>query len=651
MAQSRTCLATLDELPLPAVMLAPDGEILEVNDGYCAALKIADSKTVIGRSVFSFVDDETAAQMRRVFAALTPAAPSHIGHALKQEFDAGERRRIWQDTGIFDEEGRLTAIMAVFWDVTEEHRYNETLEELIRVTNDRSLDVDTILREILAIGYAYFDLPIAVLSRHTEEGVHLEVVISQIEIEGDDFIPHELAYCSITRETGGIVAIEDMDKTQYANTLFHRFRGLRSYLSNEIYIDGEFYGALSFAGPAPRSKPFSGEDVQLMRILVQWLTYALTRRRKVEALRASEEKYRFIYQNAPIMMHTVDSSFRITDVSDTWLKTLGYRREEVIGAHVTTFFVPASRQLMMAAAATVFEQPLQNAPRIMMRKDGTQVEVEASTLANPESTSASVLTVLVDVTDRNRAQRSLVRLNDGLRRTNEGLKRFNAIAAHDLQEPLRKIRLFGEVLDETLADIQDQEITEPLAVIRRSSNRLSKLVDDLLTFTRESQRGYQRLPIDLNRLAANAIEDLRSTPAGAPEKIELEPLPRVTGDPEPLQRMFKTLISNAQAYRRDGRDATMRLFAITLESGAVEIRLRDEAITLPEDVVKKIFEPFARLQAQAPSTGVGLAIAKSIAEGHGWTIEATSHAEGPGADFIVTIPAHDVIHPRVADHP
>ena len=650
LAQSQPSrIATLEDLPLPGALIAADGVLLDANDLYCAAFGFERDR-VVGTSIFDRLDADLVERTRAAFAALTLSSPNWTSPAQLLNLHGRERRRIFQGTGHFDEEGRLETMMLVFWDVTEEYRYNETLEDLIRITNDRSLDTTDVIKGILAIGHAYFSMSAGTITRYAEEGVYAEFRIRENLVKQGELIPHELAYASITHSRGNIVAIQDLDKTEYADAPFRSRIYMRSFLSAEIYVDGALYGALSFASPEARTEPFSNEDVQLIRILAQWLSYALLRRSKMEELGASEERYRFIYQNSPIMMHTVGEDLTISNVNRTWLETLGYDRDDVIGRPLLDFFSEASREEMRAVIERRVALPLVNAPRTMLRADGTVVEVEASTLSEPDASPLSVLTVLNNVTDRNRAQRSLARLNEGLRRTNEGLKRFNAIAAHDLQEPLRKIRLFSDVLEETLGDSDAPEIREPLTVIRRSSDRLSKLVSDLQTYTRETQRSFQRVPIDLNRLLGDVLERL-----APPESVRItiiDPLPQVAGDLTALDKLFTNLLANAIAEHSPKRPAVVLMFGEAKADGGARLTIRDNGTKPPTDRADRIFEAFSGpgRNDNGTDTSLNRAIAKSIVEAHGWEMRAEAAPDGEGTDFVIEIPPHQIIRRSVPDH-
>ncbi|WP_321333767.1 PAS domain S-box protein [Breoghania sp.] len=643
-------LASLGDLPMPATLLTADCVMLEANTAYCEAFGL-ELERIIGRSIFERADEETERVTRNYFARLSPSQSKLTTRPILQILHNRERRRIWQVTGLFDADGVLEKILILFWDVTEEYRYNETLEELIRITNDRSLDTDEVVEGILQIGHAFFRMTAGVISRCGPEGVTAEFQVRHDISPIGATVPLEYSYTSITHSRGSIVAIQDILKTPYADAPFHKRLNMRSFLSAEIHVDGKLYGALSFASPEARDIPFTDEDIQLIRILVQWLSYALMRRRRIAELRASEEKYRFIYQNSPIMMHTVDADMRITDVNKTWADTLGYSRKEVIGKPIANYLTEASKADLPDNIFDLIENPFVDVPFTTVRADGTLVEVEASTLVGSSSYPFTVLAVLNNVTDRNRAQRSLARLNEGLHRTNEGLKRFNAIAAHDLQEPLRKIRLFGDVLNEALSGIEDENVHHPLTVIQRSSERLTKLVNDLQTYTRETQRGVKRLPVDLNRLVSEALTSV-APPVEA--GIEISDLPQVTGDPKSLSSLFNHLLGFALSGNGDEGPRILRIESRVLEQGGALILITDNGSRLPGTHGERIFEPFARRRPTRASAdpiaseiGIGLAIAKSIVEGHGWQITASSNPDGAGTVFTIEIPAHQIIRRHI----
>ncbi|WP_321501418.1 PAS domain S-box protein [Breoghania sp.] len=643
-------LASLQDLPMPATLLTADGVMLEANPAYCEAFGL-EHEQIIGRSIFERANEETERLTRDYFGRLSPSQPNVTSRPVLQVLHHRERRRIWQLNGVFDADGALEKILILFWDVTEEYRYNETLEDLIRITNDRSLDTDEVVEGILQIGHAYFRMTAGVISRCGPEGVTAEFQVRHDISPIGATVPLEYSYTSITHSRGSIVAIQDIFKTPYADAPFRKRLNMRSFLSAEIHVDGKLYGALSFASPEARDAPFKDEDIQLIRILVQWLSYALMRRRRIAELRGSEEKYRFIYQNSPIMMHTVDADMRITDVNKTWTDTLGYSREEVIGRPIADYLTDASKADLPDNIFDLIENPFVDVPFTTVRADGTLVEVEASTLVGSSSFPFTVLAVINNVTDRNRALRSLARLNEGLHRTNEGLKRFNAIAAHDLQEPLRKIRLFGDVLTESLSGIEDENVRNPLTVIKRSSDRLTKLVNDLQTYTRETQRGVKRLPVDLNRLVSDTLTSI-VPPIEA--EIEISALPQVTGDPKSLSSLFHHLLGFALSGTQGESPRGLRIESRPLKQGSALLTITDNGSRLPGTQGDRIFEPFARRSPShasadpvASEVGIGLAIAKSIVEGHGWQITASANPDGAGTMFTIEIPAHQIIHRHI----
>ena len=443
-------IETLNQMPLPSCRMLPDSTIVEANAAYFQLLGYGETD-VIGRQATSFVEAKNADHLHHIFANLTPQNPSRRSAKQFLHTNGKDKWLVWNDTGIFNEDGTLRYVWSSCWDVTEEYRYGHALEELIHLTSDRSADAGKTLRGILAIGCDYYRTSIGVITRESEQGITpIHAFASENDVKLGEAIPYELSYASITFESENIVAIADLSKTKYKNDRFYKNNPLNKLISSVIYIDDERFGTISFASREASPGPFTTENIQFCRILVQWATFTLSREKQIEEISRNEEIYRQIFDVSPIMMHTISKDRRITNVNNMWAKTLGYSKQEIIGKDILDFVTPESAEVAKKEIKKMFNTAATGLVRNYKHKNGTIIETELATLDAKSTIADEALAVVTDVTDRNRAQRSLTRGNDELHRANEGLKRFNAIAAHDLQEPLRKIGIYGGILKNAL---------------------------------------------------------------------------------------------------------------------------------------------------------------------------------------------------------
>ena len=240
-----------------------------------------------------------------------------------------------------------------------------------------------------------------------------------------------------------------------------------------------------------------------------------------------------------------------------------------------------------------------------------------------------------------------------LQRSNENLQQFAYIASHDLQEPLRKIQQFGDLLQTNYT----QELGEGRDLLRRmqgAASRMSTLIRDLLTFSRISTRQEATKSISLNTVIKTTLADLDLLIQEAEAQLIIGPLPIVQGDPSQLGQLFQNLLSNALKFRIPDQTATIQVSAHQITADALpagvkptraapvyhRIDVTDNGIGFNEKYLDRIFQVFQRLhnRNEYAGTGIGLAICEKVAANHGGAITAHSQP-GQGATFSIYFPS------------
>lgn len=232
----------------------------------------------------------------------------------------------------------------------------------------------------------------------------------------------------------------------------------------------------------------------------------------------------------------------------------------------------------------------------------------------------------------------LLSLNQELKQANDGLRQFAYVASHDLQEPLRKIRQFSEILVNTYTQELDGEGKYFLTVVSDAATRMSSLIRDLLKYSETSYNDFEHKEIDLSELISSVMLSIDELAKSADCKVSYNKLPRVTGEPTMIEQLFSNLISNGIKYKHPERPSHLKISSKQTKNQTI-ITVSDNGIGIEEDQLNRIFEPFTRLKnaGEVVGTGIGLAICKSVCDRHGWNIEARSTVN-EGTKFLIKIP-------------
>jgi signal transduction histidine kinase len=230
-----------------------------------------------------------------------------------------------------------------------------------------------------------------------------------------------------------------------------------------------------------------------------------------------------------------------------------------------------------------------------------------------------------------------------LRRSNAELEQFAYVASHDLQEPLRKVASFCQLLEKRYGDQLDERGLQYIAFAVDGAKRMQVLINDLLTFSRVGRSTELHERLSLGQPLDTALSALSVAIEDADAVIERpEQLPEVVGDPTLLAMLWQNLIGNAIKFRAPGRPPVVQITAAAQPDGSWEFAVTDNGIGIPPEFADKVFVIFQRLHGRGvyPGTGIGLALCKRIVEQHGGEMHLdTTYADG--ARIAFTLPAAD----------
>ncbi|MBE9029153.1 GAF domain-containing protein [filamentous cyanobacterium LEGE 11480] len=239
-----------------------------------------------------------------------------------------------------------------------------------------------------------------------------------------------------------------------------------------------------------------------------------------------------------------------------------------------------------------------------------------------------------------RQANELATLNLELQRSNSELSAFAYVSSHDLQEPLRKIRAFGDRLKSRSGDRLDAKSQDYLRRMLDASQRAQILIDDLLTFSRVTSKAKPFSPVDLEQLISNVINDLEILIEQSGGTITVAAMPPIDADAFQMRQLFQNLLTNALKF---SREAVPPIIAITATTSGdlVQIAVSDNGIGFEAKYRERIFQVFQRLhdRSQYEGTGIGLAICRKIVERHQGSLIASSQI-GQGSTFTITLPRH-----------
>ncbi|ATQ69540.1 MULTISPECIES: sensor histidine kinase [Methylosinus] len=346
---------------------------------------------------------------------------------------------------------------------------------------------------------------------------------------------------------------------------------------------------------------------------------------------------------------------RIVYVNRAAEDTFGYSSDELIDAEVDILLPSRMRALHRELRQAYYRSPSRvliglDRDIYAVRKSGAEFPVHIGLAPIQDDNGALFVAVTVfDISHHKEIERQLVERAHELELANERLARFAYVASHDLQEPLRKIAAFAQMMERALERNDRTEAVHATEVLRSSALRARELVNGLLAYSRQvsTPPRLERLLLrgEIEAVVSDFSELIRQT--GAQIVNEVAAGVTVDADKAQFERCLSSLLSNAIKYRKP--QLTPRIVFSAKDGDELHVSVADNGIGFEPKHAEAIFEPLKRLHSfsQYPGAGVGLALCKATCERHHWRIEAVSQL-GAGATFTLSIPHGETAAPRAA---
>jgi PAS domain S-box-containing protein len=357
------------------------------------------------------------------------------------------------------------------------------------------------------------------------------------------------------------------------------------------------------------------------------------------ALQESELKYRQIVEVAEEGIWVIDSKALTTYVNHAMARMLGYSELEMFGLPIWDFMDEQQKQQALNNVERRKQGIGENHEFKFKTKEGKDIWTYLSTspVLDDRGNMVSCCALVYNITDRKESEQQMLQLTEDLKRSNEELEQFAYVASHDLQEPLRAVTSYTQLLAQRYQGNLDDRADKYINYIVDGAIRMQQLINDLLAYSRLGTRGQEFEMADCNAAVKQSLCNLQIAIAETKAVITCDAMPTVMADESQLVQLFQNLIANGIKFCR--QDIPFIHIAARRQESEWLLCVRDNGIGIDPEYADRIFIIFQRLHGRREysGTGIGLAMCKRIVERHGGRIWVESY-EGKGATFYFTIP-------------
>ncbi|WP_276256526.1 PAS domain S-box protein [Halomontanus rarus] len=551
---------------------------------------------VLGQTVWDIIPDASEDRYREKYQLAMETQEPVSFELYEEDFDA------WFEYNLYPSD---TGLSIYFRDVTErmEHERELTKYETIVETVNDGIYVKDEHGRFTMVNEAYAEL--TGYDRSELIGEHASLVVDEATIE---------------RSREMLTTVDGTAENSALEAEIRREDG------DSVPVEGTFATFQTDDGVP--------QEVGVVRDITE-------RKMRERVLREREQRLQRYKEYTDDILNAIDDIFYLLDTNgdlQRWNGSIGgvtgYSNAEIESMNALEFFVETDRETIANAIAEGFETGDARVEAAILTKEGEHVPYEfvASTLEDPDG-NVVLAGIGRDITDRREYERRL-------EESNERLEQFAYAASHDLQEPLRMITSYLQLLENRYTDDLDEDAEDFIEFAVGGAERMREMIEGLLQYSRVETRGDPFTSVDLGEVLSNVRDDLQVKIEESNAQITAEELPRVQGDRGQLRQVFQNLVDNAIEYSGDEPpQIQISVRRSVRNNGPWEISVEDEGIGIDPDDADRIFEVFQSLHSQGEhsGTGIGLALCQRIVERHGGEIWVDSKPN-EGATFSFTLP-------------
>lgn len=535
-----------------------------------------------------------------------------------------------------EESGKVVKLSGSFVDETQEHK-GRLLRELIwKTLTDQAMGLNDKIQNILIEASRYFELEFGIVA-HIENGDYLveNVVAPAGELSVGDQFEVENTYCIHVLNADGVRAFHHVANSEIRSHPCYKMFGLEAYIGAPLFVDGVRYGTVNFSSPTPRARDFTAQDIVLVELIANWLGYEISRRRTLEELAESEERFALAAEGTGVGIWDWQDVTTDEEIwSDQFYRLLDYAPGE-IEASVESFqkllhpddHTRAFQRLEQHFAG---EGDFQVEYRLNTKKRGFRWFLgTGQAVWDKTGAPRRMIGSILDIDDRKRA---------------ESLKsEFVSTVSHELRTPMTSIMGAIGLVRSGKFGALNERAEQLLGIAEKNGQRLVRLINDLLDIEKieAGKLEFAKRRISVSEQVHEAVEQNQTYAAEQRCEVSLTDNTKgvtVCADPDRLQQVLVNLLANAAKFTGEDGRVEMR---IESDDDKVSISVTDNGPGIPEDKLDAIFNRFVQADSgdtrTKEGTGLGLSISKAIAEAHDGTISVSS-PPGEGATFTLTLP-------------